>query len=310
MPVLGILSPGRQPTPEVLAKNPFVDRLRELGWIDGKTISIERVFAGDNPERLPELAATLVAKKVDVIWTNRPQASVAAARATSTIPIVFWLAGFAVELGLVDSLARPGRNATGVAYVADEGVFLKRLQLLRELAPHARRYATFYIATNMPTVAGGMVDIETLVGDKVTAALSGLGFERRKFDVPTDADLEPALAAIAKWAPDAMVVPDTRLTFSAMKRIVAFARRHRLIDVYDSLPWAQAGGLFSYGIVWLPTLLRTADMVDRILRGAKPADMPVELPDHYELSVNLTSAKGLGLTVPQSILRRADRLIE
>jgi putative ABC transport system substrate-binding protein len=312
LPVLGILSPDRLPSPEVRTNNPFVNRLRELGWSDGKTITIERAYAEGNPERLPELAATLVAKKVDVIWTARPQAAVAAARATSTIPIVFFGAGFPVELGLVNSLAKPGRNVTGVTPFADESIYVKRYQLLRELAPDARRIAILGVpaSANNPTVAGGVLNVNPLLRDKVDAALRNLGIEYRRFEFATTAELEPALAAIAKWAPNALSVLDVALTFSARKQIVEFARRHRLIDIYESIAWTQAGGLFSYGTMFLPAVLRTADMVDRILRGTKPSDLPVELPSHYEMVVNLGTAKALGFKVPQSILLRADKVIE
>ena len=310
LPVLGILSPGRRAPPEVRAKSPFVIRLRDLGWIDGKTISIEPAYAEDNLDRLPELAATLVAKKVDVIWAFGTLGAVAAARATTTIPIVFAGVGFSVELGLVDSLARPGRNVTGVAWFADESIYVKRYQLLRELAPDARRIALLIVSTNNPTVAGGMLDFKTLLRDKVDAALRDLRFESRRYELFTAADLEPAFAAISKWAPDVLSVPDAALTDLARKQIVDFARRQRLLTVTGSREWVQAGGLFSYGLVILPTLLRSVDMVDRILRGAKPADLPVELPSHYELMVNLGTAKALGLKVPQSILLRADKVIE
>lgn len=310
LPVLGILLAGPKPSPEAIAKSPFVNRLRELGWIEGKTLLIERVYSEDNSDRLPELAASLVAKKVDVIWANRTPGPVAAARATKSIPIVFWLAGYPVELGLVDSFARPGRNVTGVAWIVDPSIVMKRFQLLRELAPGARRVAILASpSTNSPTVAGGVFDFSTR-RDQVDAVHRSLGFEGRRFELTAVAELETVLAAIAKWAPDAIYVQDFALTFLVAKRIVEFARSHRLIDIYESFFWTQAGGLLSYGVVTLPTVLRTADMVDRILRGAKPADIPVELPSHYELAVNFRTAKALGLTVPQSILLRADKVIE
>ena len=309
LPVLGMLIPGRKPPPDAPI-SPFEKRLAELGWIEGKTLVIERVYSEDSLDRLPELAASLVAKNVDVIWTMRTPGPVAAARATKTIPIVFQAAGIPVELGLVDSFARPGRNVTGVAWITDPGITPKRFQLLRELAPGARRVALLVAPlTNVPTVAGGMFDVSTL-GGKFDAAIRNLGFESRRFVLATVADLEPVLAAIAKWAPDALSVQDFAPTYSTRKQIVDFARRHRLPDTYESLQFVEAGGLFSYGIVTLPLALRSADMVDRILRGAKPADIPVELPSHYELVVNLATAKALGLTVPQSILVRADRVIE
>jgi len=309
LPVLGMLFPGRKPPPDTPI-SPFEKRLAELGWIEGKTLLIERAYSDGSIDRLPELAASLVAKKVDVIWTNRTPGPVAAARATKSIPIVFWLAGYPVELGLVDSFARPGRNVTGVAWIVDPSLSAKRYQLLRELAPGARRVARLVAPpTNLPTVAGGVFDFSAL-RDKIDAALPNLGLEVRRFELTSVADLEPVLAAIATWAPDALVVQDFALTMLARKQIIDFARSHRLIDIYEGLGWTQAGGLFSYGVVILPTLLRSVDMVDRILRGAKPADIPVELPSHYELVVNLATAKSLGLKVPQSILLRADKVIE
>lgn len=308
LPVLGILRGGRRPSPEALAKSPLVIRLGELGWVDGKTISIEYA-AAELPERYPEAARMLAAKKVDVIWTAGPPGAVAAARATSSIPIVFWRVGYPVEVGLVDSLARPGRNVTGMAWYADDRILLKRPGLLRDLAPDARRAALLTVANNDPTVAGGMLDLKP-VRDKVDAAYRSRGFEARRFELVSSADLEPALAAIAKWAPHSLSVPDVVLTGLNRKQIVDFARRQGLIDFYETIEWVQAGGLMSYGVSMLPSLLRTAEMVDRILRGAKPADMPVELPSHFELALNLAIAKSLGLKVPQSILVRADRVIE
>lgn len=310
LPVLGLLVSGQKPSPEAIAKSPFLNRLRELGWIEGKTLLIERAFSEGDSDRLPELAASLVTKKVDVIWTNRSPGPVAAARATKSIPIVFWLAGYPVELGLVDSFARPGRNVTGVAWIVGPDVPLKRFQLMREIAPGARRVAALISPpTNMPTVAGSVVDFSTIWA-QADAVFRNLGLETRRFELTAVANLEFVLAAIAKWAPDALYVQDFALTELVRKRIVEFARRHRLVDIYEGVGWTQAGGLLSYGVVILPTLLRTADMLDRILRGAKPADIPVELPTHYELAVNLGTAKELGLTVPPSILVRADKVIE
>jgi len=137
-----------------------------------------------------------------------------------------------------------------------------------------------------------------------------LGYEYRRFTMAKPADLDPLLDALEQWKADSLFVLDVPQTIGERKRIIDFARRHRLLDIYETLEWTQAGGLISYGIVFEPTLVRTADFVDRILRGAKPADLPVELPSHYELAVNLKTAKALGLKIPQSILIRADRVIE
>ncbi len=309
LPVLGVLGPGRKPPRSNPTSLLFRQHLRELGWVDGKTLRIYNAYCGDDLDRLPELARMLVAKKVDVIWTGSPLGAVAAARATTTIPIVFWRAGFPVEYGLVDSLAKPGRNVTGVAWFANEQIYVKRYQLLRELAPHAARVATIIVPTKVgPGVSGGPVNLRWLI-DKVSAATQAMALERRLFPVRNLAGFKPAFAAIEKWGADALNVLDLPLTILARKQIIDFARRRRLVDVYEAREWAEAGGLMSYGIVFKPTLLRTLDMVDRILRGAKPADIPVELPSQYELVINLATAREQKFEVPQSILLRADRVI-
>ena len=308
LPVLGLLLPGS--TPSTTFMSPFEKRLNELGWIEGKTLLVERVSAEGKFDRLPELAATLVAKKVDVIWTSSPFGAIAAARATTTIPIVFWRVSPPVEYGLVDSLARPGRNVTGSAWFADVSTFAKRIQLLRELAPKARRLAFLGVMPGtFRTVSGEIADFQPF-RDKTDAAARDLGFEFRRFEMAKPADFEPLLDAIAQWGADSLFVLDVPQTIAERKRIIDFARRRRLFDIYETLEWTQAGGLISYGAVLEPTLVRTAELVDRILRGAKPADLPVELPSHYELVVNLGTARALGHKVPQSILLRADRVIE
>ena len=309
--VVGILSPNNAPSPEILANDPFNKRLRELGWVEGQTLRYENAYGEGKEDRLPDLAAILVAKKVDVIWAAGPYAAIAAAQATATIPIVFHRTGVPVEMGLVDSLARPGRNVTGLAWSADESIYVKRYQLLRELAPTARRLATLNVHSDLRTMSGELLN-EKLTGmfAAMRAAIRDLGFENRRFVVTKSADLEAALAQIAEWRADSLYVPAHELTGRAHTPILAFARRHRLITVFETSNWVEDGGLFSYGIVVEPTLVRTADYVDRILRGAKAADLPVELPTHHELAVNITTARAIGVKIPQSILVRADRVLE
>jgi putative tryptophan/tyrosine transport system substrate-binding protein len=309
LPVLGVLAPGRKPPRNDPTHLLFMQHLRELGWVDGKTLRIERAYCGDDLGRLPELADILAAKRVDVIWTASPQGAVAAARATTTIPIVFWRVGFPVELGLVDKLARPGRNVTGLAWFANEGIYVKRYQLLRELAPHVDRVGTIYAPNTMYDVSGHPLDLKWL-RDKITAGTQAMGLQRRVFLIRRLADFRPVFDAIERWRADSLMVHDVPLTILARRRIVDFARRRRLVDVYYAREWAEAGGLMSYGIVFVPTLVRSLDMVDRILRGANPANMPVELPSEYELVVNLRTAKAQDFEVPQSILLRADRVIQ
>jgi putative ABC transport system substrate-binding protein len=311
LPVLGILSFTRVPSPEAIAKSPFRQRLRELGWDEGKTIAVESAFSEGNPDRLPDLAALLVAKKVDVIWAQGPVAAVAAARATTTIPIVFWYTPLPLELGLVDSYARPGRNTTGTAWTAAGTIepYLKQIQLLREIAPNARRLALLTNADWLPTVKGGLHDAKP-ERDAVDAVVRSLKFDFRRFVVQKAADFEKEFAAMAQWGADSLFVPAGDLMANEGTRMVEFARRHHLPDTHSFVRLVEGGGLVSYSFNPLPSLLRSVDYLDRILRGAKPADLPVDLPSHYEIAVNLATARSLGLKVPQSILLRADKVIE
>ncbi len=309
LPVLGCLFPGPEVPPKSLQKWRFFTRLQELGWIEGKTLRVEYAFANSKMNRLPELATMLVEKKVDVIWTASPWGAIAAVKATTTIPIVFWRVGFPERLGIVGSLAKPGGNVTGLAWVSDGSVYVKRYQLLRELAPHAARVATLTAATTFRDISDNVVDMKWL-GKRMADAIRDLQFEAKTFHVRKRADFESAFAAMEHWSPDSMVVHDVPLIIGARKQIVEFARRQRLVDVYMTQEWAKAGGLMSYGIVLEPTLVRTAEMVDQVLRGTKPAEMPVELPSEYEIVVNLATAKAQDFVMPPSFALRVDRVIE
>lgn len=309
---LGMLIPSNAPTHQANSKLWYpllLKRLNELGWVEGKTLRIEYAFSGDDLSRLPELAATLVAKKVDVIWAGGPPSAVAAARTTSTIPIVFWRVGFPVQYGLVDSLARPGRNVTGLAWFADATIYVKRYDILREIAPNAEHVATIVVPSSGRTVSGGKLDLRGLF-DTVNAETHRLRLVRKYFAVKQLAGFKKAFTAIEKWGADSLNVLDVPTTILARRQIIDFARHDRLVDVYETREWVEAGGLASYGIVFEPTLLRTAEMVDQILRGAKPSDIPVELPSRYELVLNQAVAKAQDVTFPQSILARADQVIE
>jgi putative ABC transport system substrate-binding protein len=315
MPVVGFLLPQHKPSPEVLAgqiaKSAILARLRELGWVEGKTFNAERVFGGPTIEGLSEAAANLVAKKVDVIWVQNSPGAVAAARATKSIPIIFVLASFVVESGLVDSFARPGRNVTGQAWFAEPLALLKPTELLRRILPKAHRLALLTVPPdlNLRTVAGGPVDITSFVS-RLNAEVHRLGFEQKSFLVANESEFEQLLAAMEAWGPDCLRVASTTRTDRFQKQILEFARRHRLPDAYEGRYWIEMGGLASHGVVVLPMFRRSADMLDRILRGAKPADLPVEFPTQYEMAINLKTARALGITVPQSVLTRADRVIE
>lgn len=306
--VLGILSPGTYASGRG-SRSHLLERLRQLGWIEGETLRVEGAYADYKLGRLPRLAADLVAKKVDVIWTVSPPGAVAAAQATTTIPIVFWRVAYPVEFGLIDSLAQPGRNVTGLAWT-DPTTVGKRIQLMREIAPSARRLVTVHGPPgDFRTVSGKGLDLGPIRA-KALAAGRQLGFEQLFVAVSNASHVEKAEAQIAEWGADCMDVADVPQTVGARKQIIEMARRLRVADYYQEKAWVMAGGLFSYSIALPPTLRRTAEMVDQILRGAQPSEIPAELPSTYEFVVNLKTAKSLGLTIPQSILLRADEVIE
>jgi putative ABC transport system substrate-binding protein len=307
-PVLGVLSFGSQPTPEQAAASPITKRLQELGWIEGKTLTIEGAYAAGRTERLPGLAAELVGKKVDVIWAISPPAAVAAARATKTIPIVFVRVVAPLELGLGASFARPGGNVTGVASTAGFGVYLKRLEFLRELLPGAKRLAAIDPGAAIYTTVDGGV----LKPDRETPVLEArkVGFDLSRHFVDKAEELDAVFAAIAAAGAQALMVSSSPLITLERKRIIDFANQSRLPSAFIESFFVEAGGLLSYGSDPMATALQSLLLVDKVLRGAKPADLPIEMPTRFDLVVNQKTAKLLGLTIPQSILLRADRVIE
>jgi len=308
LPVLGILSPNHLPPPTFLANNPFINRLRALGWSEAQTLTIERAYGEGREEALPSLAEALVRRHVDVIWAVGPEAAVAAARATKSIPVVFWGVALPVEQELVDSLARPGRNATGVSWYEGPGVDMKRLEALREIAPAAKRLAHLFVPTAAATVSGHPHRGPAIA--PFAEAAGAMGFLIRRFDVTTVSELRAAFGDIVAWNPDALTSAATMLTSRERGSIVGFANRNRLPAGYGSKVFAEAGGLFSYGATDGPSLPRCAEYVDMILRGASPADLPVDIPRDYELVVNLATAKAIGVTIPESLLLRADRVVQ
>jgi len=307
LPVLGVLTPHPPETPEQAARSPIFARLKQLGWIRGETIEIERPDGEGKEARLPAMAEELVRKRVDVIWAIGPEAAIAAARATQTIPIVFWGVAFPVEQGLVDSLARPGRNVTGITFVTGAELSAKVLEYLGQIAPTVKRMA--YIAT--PS-AYTHVKGERFLGARPTieVAAQKLGMEQRVYEIAKVEDFDAVFAAILKSRMQALFVPGTTLTFRERKRFVDFANRNLLPSAFNQREFVEAGGLFSYGIDSMETVLQTLAYVDRILRGARPADLPVEMPSKYELVINLKTASVLGLKIPQLVLLRANRVIE
>jgi putative ABC transport system substrate-binding protein len=305
MPTLGFLSLGAAPTTGELDRTPISAGLRELGWVEGKNIRIERAYADKKYERLAVLAEELVRKKVDLIYAQGPDPALAAARATATIPIVFFGPTFPVEMGLVNSYARPGRNATGVAWSAGVEAYVKLLEFVKELVPAAAR-----VAYLRPTPPGRDTVYWTEAARTLVSAAKKLGFELRVFDVARPEDFDPAFKAILAWRAQALYSHGTPLTFPELQRIADFTNASRMPSFFDSRLFAEVGGLFSYGPEISRLFLQSVGQIDRILRGANPATLPVEMPTHCELFVNARTARALGITIPQSLLLRAARVIE
>jgi putative ABC transport system substrate-binding protein len=278
----------------------FVHGLRELGWIEGRNIVIERRSAEGRPERLPRLMREAVDRKADVIVTYGTAMALAARQATDTIPVVA-LGPDLVALGLATSLARPGGNVTGLSLVAGPAMNGKRLELLKQLVPKAIRVAFF---RDPPTPGRPVWSAET------EAAARALGLSLQMAAVGSPEDFDTVFAAIARDRPDAIFCADTPLNLGNRQRIIDFAARERLPTVYALRAYAEAGGLLSYGADLADLSRRAATYVDKILKGAKPGELPVEQPTKFELVINLKTAKALGLTIPQSLLRRADEVIE
>jgi putative tryptophan/tyrosine transport system substrate-binding protein len=276
----------------------FVARLRELGWIEGRTIAIEHRWSEGRPERIAEIAAEFVRLKVDVIVTN-DSAAPTLKQATSAIPIAFVLGYDPVAIGLVASLARPGGNITGLSNQSPD-LASKRLEILREILPGVWRLAIIGNVGN-PSM---LLEIR-----EVEAAARTLGMEVAPLAIRRAEDIAPAFAAL-KGQADALYVVTDALTFINRARILTFALAARVPIIANNRETVQAGALMSYGANNPDLFRRAADLVDKILRGAKAADIPVEQPTKFDLVVNLTTAKALGLTIPESFLLRADEVIE
>jgi putative ABC transport system substrate-binding protein len=276
----------------------FTQRLHELGWNEGRTVAIEYRFADGRSERNAEIAAELVRLKVDVIVTVGG-AALAAKQATSVIPIVFAVATDPVGSGLVSSLARPGGNVTGSSLESTD-LAGKRLELLREVAPSFRRLAIIANA-GYPATVHEMQEVE--------AAARALGLEAATFEIRRAEDISPAFDAL-KGRADALYVVSDPLTSGNRARINTLALSARLPTMHGFRELVEAGGLISYGPNFPDLWRRAADFVDKILRGTKPGDIPVEQPIKFELVINLTTAKALGLTIPESFLSLADEVIE
>jgi putative ABC transport system substrate-binding protein len=275
-----------------------VQRLRELGWIEGRTIAIQYRWAEGRAERLAEMVAEFVRLKVDVIVTGG-NAAVAAKQASAVVPIVFALVDDPVGMGLIASLARPGGNVTGLSMQASD-LAGKRLELVREVVPGLRRLAIM-ANVNYPAAMPEVGQIQALAGT--------LGLDVGFFEIRRAEDIAPAFEALTGRAEALYVVGDA-LVMTHRVRINTLALAARLPTIYGFREYVEAGGLLSYGANLPDLFRRAADFVDKILRGAKPAGLPVEQPTKFDLVINLTTAKALGLKIPEAFLLRADEVIE
>ena len=301
IPRIGMLSfttPGSEEESRRLAV--FRQALRERGWVDGQNVAIEYRHSRRRDERLAGLAAELVKLKVDVIVTYGTKATRAAQQATRAIPIVMLTVLDPVAAGFVRTLAHPGANITGSSEVS-ETLSGKRLELLKEVVPHATRVAVL-VDPSHPT---NVLDLRS-----TEIAARALGVTLQPIEVRASGEFDSAFDRITREHAEALVVLPGSTLFLDRRQILERAARHRLPTMYAWREGAEAGALLSYGVDTADNYRRAAHYVDKILKGAKPADLPVEQPTKFELVINLKTAKALGLTIPQSILARADQVIE
>ena len=297
---IGILSAT---TPAALAPSveAFKQGLRELGWVEGKSFVLEVRYGEGKVERLSELARELVALKMDVIVTPADLSIAAIKRETQTIPIVMALSSDPVGAGFVASLARPGGNITGLSNISPE-LSGKRVELLREAVPGLSRVALLW----NPDVRGAVLDYK-----EAASAARSLRVEVKSVEASRAEDLDRAFSAITSQRAQALMLPGVNpVGFANRAQIVSFAQRNRLPSMFPTKEYVDSGGLMSYGPSLVDLFRRAAGYVDKILKGAKPADLPVQQPTKFELVINLKTAKALGLTLPQSLLRRADDVIQ
>jgi putative tryptophan/tyrosine transport system substrate-binding protein len=278
----------------------FRQGMRELGYVEGRDFVIEYRSADGRPERFPGLATELVRLKVDVIVTRGTPAVLAAAKATGSIPIVMATSADPTGFGIVYSLARPGGNVTGLSTIAVE-LAGKRLELLKEATPRIARIALLANVSS-PASASQWRQLE--------GAARPLGLEPQLLDVRIPEDFARAFDTAIKRRVDAVLVANDTLTQTNFRRIVDLSAKHRLPSIFASREFVDVGGLMAYGPNFTDLYRRAATYVDKILKGAKPADLPIEQPTKFELVINLKTAKALGLTIPQSVLLRADQVIQ
>jgi putative ABC transport system substrate-binding protein len=300
MPVVGFLHSG-SPEPNAKRVAAFRKGLGESGYVEGQNVAIEFRWGAGQDARLPELAADLIRRQVSVIATPISTAATMAAKAvTTTVPIVFAVGGDPVALGLVASLSRPGGNATGISILNVE-LMSKRLALLRETAPHAARFAALVNPRSGLTEA---------IVKNVQAGASTLGLPVEILRASTDHEIEAAVASLARQPGSALLVPPDEFFLDRRAQLVTLAARHAIPAIYQTREFADVGGLMSYGTDSLYVYQQAGIYTGRILKGEKPADLPVMQPAKFELVINLKTAKFLGLTVPPALLATADEVIE
>jgi putative tryptophan/tyrosine transport system substrate-binding protein len=299
VPRIGVLLPGT-PASFSLRTKAFLDGLRNLGHVEGRTIEIEWKWGQDKVEGLPALAAELVARNVDVLVTGGTPAAKALKSATATIPIVMAIIGDPVAAGLVESLARPGGNATGFSIVAPD-LSGKRLELLKEIVPAVSPVAVMLNPRN-PQSQFELKEMET--------AARVLGLQIHPIEISPERPLEEGFAAMGQARARSLIVLTDPIFFSRREGIVELAASNRLPAMYFFQDFVEAGGLLSYGPSDTDLYRRAATYVDRVLKGAKPSELPVEQPTKFDLAVNLKAAKALGLEISPMVLARADKVID
>jgi putative ABC transport system substrate-binding protein len=279
---------------------PFREGLRELGYVEGKNIVIEWRWAEGKYERFPTLIAELIGLKVELIVTAGTPATIALKKATTTLPLVIIAVGDPVGTGLIASLAHPGGNLTGLTSISPE-LDGKRLELLREVVPKISRVAVFWNPTS---------PLQVVAERETQAAAQAMGIKVLSLGVQAEEQFNDAFAKILRERSGALLVLADRLFLHHRARIMDFATKHRLPEVHAYVELVEAGGLMSYGPSYADMHKRAAIYVDKILKGRKPADLPVEAPIKFELVINLKAAKQIGVTVPPSVLYRADKVIK
>jgi putative tryptophan/tyrosine transport system substrate-binding protein len=299
IPRIGVLHPGAPATSSHFAAA-FTEGLRELGYLEGQNIVVERRFGEAKAERLSDIAAELVRLKVDVIVTSTDPGIAAVKRQTQLIPIVMANSTDPVGTGFVASLARPGGNVTGLSSVSPE-LSAKRLELLKEAVPRLSRVAIVW----NPDVRGAVLEYK-----ETESAARSLHLQLQSVEVNRPDGFDRAFSAVTTGRAEALTVASSSLAFRNRGRIASLAQKNRLPSIYGLREFADAGGLMAYGPNYAELWRRAAAYVSKILKGAKPGELPVEQPTTFELVINLKTAKALGLTIPPSLLRRADQIIE